>query len=247
MKTPPFLASPPRREFLRLSALAAAAVCVARAVPFEAFAADAPSGSTAVRPDPDSVLRQLLEGNQRFAAGHPSNPRRGPEDFRAVAGGQNPVAAIVACSDSRVPPEILFDMGVGDLFVVRVAGNVINGAGPVVKGSIQYAVVELGVRLILVLGHTRCGAVKAAVEHIEHKDSLPGAINDLVELIKPAVTLAKTMPGDDIDEAIVENVKLGVERLSGLDPLIAPRVKDGRVKIAGGVYDLASGKVTLTH
>lgn len=247
MKTTPALVSPPRREFLKLTALAAAGVCAAGATGLDALAADVPPGGAKQAHDPDQVLHELLEGNDRFATGHPSNPRRSPEDFRAVAAGQNPVAAIVACADSRVPPELLFDMGVGDLFVVRVAGNVVSGAGPAVKGSIEYAIVELNVTLVMVLGHSRCGAVKAAVEHIEHKDSLPGAINELVELIKPAVTRAKTMPGDDIDDAILENVKVGVDRLTALEPIVAPRVKEGRVKVVGGVYDLTSGRVTLTH
>lgn len=196
-------------------------------------------------PDADQVLQQLLAGNERFAKGQPQNPRRSPEDFRRVAEGQNPVAAIVSCADSRVPPEMLFDMGVGDLFVIRVAGNVVDGAGPVVKGSVEYAVAELNVSLIVVLGHSGCGAVKAAVTHIDQKDSLPGAINDLVELIKPAAASVKGQPGDPLDNAIRANVQLGVDKLKGLEPILAPRVKDHRVKVVGGVYDLRTGKVTF--
>src|SRR5712692_3996794 len=111
----------------------------------------------------DEAWRQLLAGNERFAKGQPSSPRRRPEDFRAVAEAQYPAAVIVSCSDSRVAPEILFDVGVGDVFVVRVAGNVVSGAGASVKGSIEYAVVELHVPLIVVMGHSGCGAVKAAM------------------------------------------------------------------------------------
>jgi carbonic anhydrase len=195
--------------------------------------------------DADSVLRDLLAGNERFASDQVKSPRRRPEDFRAVAEGQNPVAVIVTCSDSRVSPELLFDMGVGDLFVIRVAGNVVSGAGPTVKGSIEYAIAELNVPLVVVLGHGSCGAVKAAAKHIDKKDSLPGAINDLVELIKPAVTKAKDEPGDPLDNAIRENVKLGALKLRGLEPILAPRVKEGRVKVVGAVYDLRTGKVTL--
>lgn len=198
-------------------------------------------------PSPDDVLQQLLAGNDRFASGTLKNPRQSPGDFRAVAGGQNPVAVIVTCADSRVPPELLFDMGVGDLFVVRVAGNIVTGAGPVVKGSVEYAVAELNVPLVVVLGHTSCGAVKSAVKHIDHKDSLPGAINGLVELVKPAVAAVRGVPGDLVENAIRANVLLGVDKLKAQDPILAPRVKDGRVKVVGGVYDLRTGKVTLVN
>ncbi len=177
--------------------------------------------------------------------GRPSSPRRGPKDFSALAEGQSPAAAIVGCADSRVPPEILFDVGVGDLFVVRVAGNVVSGSGPVVKGSIEYAVAELNVPLIMVLGHSNCGAVKAAIKHIDAKDVLPGAINDLVELIKPAVAKSKGTEGESLDNAIRANVGIGVERLKGLQPIVAGPVNEGKVKVVGAVYDLRTGKVTV--
>jgi carbonic anhydrase len=193
----------------------------------------------------DEALRQLLAGNHRFATGKPLAPRHSPEEFRTLAHGQFPQAIVVSCADSRVAPEILFDVGVGDVFVLRVAGNVIDGSGVTMKGSIEFAVAELKVPLILVLGHSSCGAVEAAIKHIDDKDSLPGAINGLVELIKPAVTRSKGMPGDPLENAIRENVKIGVESLHGLEPIVAPRVKDGTVKVAGGVYDLRTGAVKL--
>src|SRR5882757_5160707 len=114
----------------------------------------------------DEALRDLIRGNERFSKGHTTGPRRRPEDFRALAENQYPEAVIVSCADSRVAPAILFDVGVGDIFVVRVAGNVVNGAGVTVKGSIEYGIAELKAPLIVVLGHTNCGAVKAAVKHI---------------------------------------------------------------------------------
>jgi carbonic anhydrase len=193
----------------------------------------------------DQALSELLAGNKRFTVGKTLTPRRTPEEFRALAHGQFPEAVIVSCADSRVAPEILFDVGVGDIFVVRVAGNVIDGAGVTVKGSIEYAVAELNVPLILVLGHGGCGAVKAAIKHIDDKDSLPGSINALVELIKPAVARTKGMPGDPLENTILKNVEIGVERLQGLEPILAPRVKDGKVKVVGGIYDLSSGAVTM--
>jgi carbonic anhydrase len=222
-----------RREF----ALFAAATSFGLAAPPKAAA---PHAMTA-----DEALQHLLAGNERFVTGKPTTPRRSPAEFRALEHGQFPDAVIVSCADSRVAPELLFDVGVGDIFVVRVAGNVVNNAGVTVKGSIEYAVAELNVPLILVLGHSGCGAVKAAIQHIDQKDSLPGAIDGLVELIKPAVAKSKGMPGDPLENAIRQNVRIGVERLRVLEPILAPKVKAGTVKVVGGVYNLSSGAVTL--
>jgi carbonic anhydrase len=191
------------------------------------------------------ALRELLAGNARFMRGQPASPRRSPEDFRSLAEAQSPGAVIVSCSDSRVALEILFDVGVGDIFVVRVAGNVVSGAGVTIKGSIEYAVAELNVHLIMVLGHSGCGAVKAAMKHIDAKESLPGSINGLVELVKPAVAETKGAPGDPLENAIRKNVEIGVAALEQLQPIVAPRVKDGKVKVVGAVYDLRTGAVTL--
>jgi carbonic anhydrase len=124
-------------------------------------------------------------------------------------------------------------------------GNVVSGAGVTVKGSIEYAVAELNVPLIVILGHSGCGAVKAAMNHIEAKDSLPGAINGLVELIKPAVAQSKGAPGDVLENAIRKNMEIGVERLKELQPILAPRVNGGTVKVVGALYDLRAGVVTM--
>ena len=172
--------------------------------------------------------------------GRAGSPKTSPPSPRGT-----PEAIIVSCADSRVSPEILFDQGVGDLFVIRVAGNVVSNAGAIVKGSIEYAVAELGVPLILVLGHTQCGAVKAALQHLDAKDALPGAIAGLVDAIKPAVAAAKGKPGDPLDNAIRANVQTGVARLKALPPIVGPAVKQGKVKVVGGVYDLKSGTVTM--
>ena len=195
----------------------------------------------------DEALDKLLEGNRRFVKGQAASPRRSPADFRGLAEAQYPKAVIVSCADSRVAPEILFDVGVGDIFVVRVAGNVVSGAGVTVKGSIEYAVAELNVPLIVVLGHSGCGAVKAAMKHIDARDALPGAINGLVELIKPAVAQTNGAPGDALENAIRKNVEIGVERLKELQPILAPRAKDGKLKVVGAVYDLHAGRVTLVE
>jgi carbonic anhydrase len=193
----------------------------------------------------DEALKDLMAGNARFAQGEATSPRRGPADFRAVSEAQSPLAIVVACADSRVSPELLFDAGVGELFVIRVAGNVVDGAGVTVKGSIEYAVAELNVPLVVVLGHTNCGAIKAAVQHIDQKDSLPGSINGLVELIKPVAAKVQGHPGELYDNVTRANVNAGVEKLKNLQPILAPRVKAGSVKVVGGVYDLRTGTVGL--
>jgi carbonic anhydrase len=231
-----------RREFVRL----AAAAGLSLALP-EMYLRAAQNAASKPAPSwtAEEALQRLMAGNERFVKGQPSNPRRSPAEFAALAEAQYPEAVIVSCADSRVAPEILFDVGVGDIFVVRVAGNVIDGAGAAVKGSIEYAVAELNVPLIVVLGHSGCGAVKSAMKHIDAKDSLPGAINGLVELVKPAVKKSQGMPGNALENAIRMNVELGVERLQGLPPILAPRIQERKLQVVGGVYDLRTGAVTL--
>jgi carbonic anhydrase len=229
-----------RRDFLRWSGAGA----ISLGIPSAFWAAqDAKMAPAMVTPDQE--LQEIMAGNGRFSKGQTQNPRRDPTYFATLAHGQYPEAVIVTCADSRVAPEILFDCGVGDIFVVRVAGNVVEGAGVTVKGSIEYAIAELNVPLIFILGHSACGAVKAAKEHIDKKDSLPGAINGLVELIKPAVEQTRKVPGDPLQNAIIRNVQIGVERLQTLGPIVGPKVKDGKVKVVGGVYDLATGVVMM--
>ena len=205
-------------------------------------AASPSSGS----PSADEVLRKLLEGNQRFVKGEATGPRRTPEDFRPLAAGQRPGAIILGCADSRVPPELIFDQGVGDLFIVRVAGNVVGGGGALVKGSIEYGVAELGVPLVMVLGHSECGAIKAAIKHMDDRDALPGAIGELVNRLRPAVAKAKGMAGDRLDNTIRANVALGVETLRTLRPVMSPAIASGQVRVVGAVYDLRTGGVVVT-
>lgn len=203
------------------------------------FIALLPTGALAAqssRLTADEALKDLLEGNERFVTGKTMNPRRTPADFSKAAPAQAPDAVIVGCADSRVPPEILFDQGVGDLFVIRVAGNVVNSAGPTVKGSIAYGVVALGAPLVVVLGHSQCGAVKAALETKE--PALPESIRDLVRMVN-------TGGEKNLDRAIVANVRTGVERLKSIEPTLARYVDTKRIKVVGAVYDLATGKVTM--
>jgi carbonic anhydrase len=194
------------------------------------------SAQPAKRSTPDEILQKLLAGNSRFVSGKATSACRTPADFSHSAAGQSPEAIIIGCSDSRVPPEILFDQGVGDLFVIRVAGNVVNGGGAVVKGSILYSIVELGSSLIMVLGHSGCGAVKAALQ--SQAKPLPQPIADLVGLIR---TGAQT----DLQQAVVANVRAGLARLKEFDSNLSQLIAANRVKIAGAVYDLASGRVTV--
>ena len=198
-----------------------------------------PAGALAAqtgRLSAEESLKDLMEGNGRFVSGKTLNPRQSPADFSKLATGQTPHAVIVGCADSRVPPEILFDQGVGDLFVIRVAGNVVSGAGPTVKGSIAYAVVVLGAPLVMVLGHSQCGAVKAALE--TKALDVPDSIRDLVGMVA-------TGGEKDLDRAILANVRTGVSKLKSLEPTLTRYVETKRVKVVGGVYDLATGKVNL--
>jgi carbonic anhydrase len=154
-----------------------------------------------------------------------------------VAQTQKPYAAILGCADSRFPAELLFDEGIGDLFVCRVAGNV---ATPEEKGSLEFGSLVLGALLILVIGHERCGAVKAAIEGGE----LPGQIGSLTAAIKPAVETSKNQAGDKVENAVKENVRLQIENLKK-SPVLSQRIQEGKLDIKGAYYDLDTGKVTL--
>jgi carbonic anhydrase len=188
-------------------------------------------------PNPDRALKLLEEGNQRFVENKRKFPDQDWKEIVAVAPEQKPFAAILGCADSRVPAEIVFDRGFGDIFVCRVAGNV---ATPEEIGSLEFAVVVLGVKVILVLGHERCGAVKAAIEGGE----LPGHIGSLTEAIKPAVESSKNQAGDKVENAVKANIRLQAQRCKA-SPLLSERMDAGTLKIVGGYYDLDTGKVTM--
>jgi carbonic anhydrase len=185
----------------------------------------------------DQALKLLLEGNQRFIAGKMEHPNQSPARRDEVSKGQHPFASVLACADSRTAPEIVFDRGLGDLFTVRVAGNV---ADKVVIESLDYSVKHLGVRLVMVLGHTRCGAVIAAVDGHD----APGDVGPMLSELKPAVAASKGMPGDPVLNAVRQNVILIVEKLSTSAELSA-MVKSGELKIVGGVYDLSTGTIDM--
>jgi carbonic anhydrase len=191
---------------------------------------------------PDKALRKLTAGNARYVANTARN-RDYSVGRAARAAAQFPFASIVSCADSRVAPEILFDQGPGELFIVRVAGNFVNDDG---LASLEYGVKALNIPLILVLGHTGCGAIGATIKAIQDGAQLPGHLPALVDALKPGVEAAiARKPADLMAEATVENVRHNVRRLAGAEPLIAPLAADGRVKIVGGLYDIATGKVAL--
>ncbi|MDX2230450.1 MAG: carbonic anhydrase [Leptolyngbyaceae cyanobacterium bins.349] len=186
---------------------------------------------------PDQALAKLMEGNQRFVARKRLNPHQDAVRLTEVAMGQAPFAAILSCADSRVVPEIAFDQGIGDLFVVRVAGNVATTED---VASEEYAVGVLGSPLLLVLGHERCGAVDAAIKGGE----LPGVIESLVLAIRPAVQAAEKEAGDRLTNAVKANVRLQVQRLQS-SSVIASAIQQGKLKVVGAYYDLDTGAISL--
>ncbi len=185
---------------------------------------------------PDAALNKLMRGNQRFIHDRLKSPGRSQARLQEVSQTQHPFATILSCADSRVPPEILFDRGLGDIFDVRIAGNI---ATPEAIGSIEYAAL-LGTPLLMVLGHERCGAITAAVQN----KPLPGEISTFVEAILPAVQRVKGRSGDPIDRAVAANVYYQIERLKR-SPLLAERLQSGKLKIVGSRYDLDTGIVKI--
>lgn len=183
-----------------------------------------------------SLRNKLTEGNKRFVFSKMIHPNTTDERRIEVARGQNPFAVIVTCSDSRVPPEIIFDQGLGDLFVIRTAGNVVDD---VAIASIEYAVEHLGVKLIVVMGHQKCGAISAAVQGGE----LHGHLNFLVDAIAPAVEAAKKKAGNLLDNTIQKNVELVVDQLKNSKPILHEFYTESNLNIIGAVYNLETGKV----
>jgi carbonic anhydrase len=187
---------------------------------------------------PDQALAKLMEGNKRYASSHSEHPHQDARRRHDLEKDQHPFACILSCSDSRVPPEIVFDEGLGDLFVVRVAGEIVDNA---VTGSIEYAVEHLGSKLVLVLGHEKCGAVQATLGGGE-----PGThIQSLVEAISPAVIEARKKPGDPLANAVHANVQFVVRQLRQSGPILAEQLRSRRIRIVGAVYDLETGSVRL--
>jgi carbonic anhydrase len=203
----------------------------------------------------DAILQQLIAGNQRFTAGQSVNPDHGLERIKNLAQSQAPVAVILGCADSRVPPELIFDQGLGALFTIRVAGNI---ADDVCLGSIEYAVTVLNVKLVMVLGHQRCGAVSAALDALKKGTHLPGHLEALTKAIEPAIASAvstishrasvqdpQQQSGDLLDQSVRANIRSVVQVLSSSQPILAQRVERNTLNIVGAYYNLNSGAVEV--
>ena len=190
---------------------------------------------------PDASLKRLLKGNSRYVEGVAVR-----HDFRhereALAGGQNPYAAILSCADSRIAPEYAFDSGRGDLFVCRVAGNFAN---PESIASLEYAVADLGTPLIFVLGHDKCGAIDATIKSLKDGTTLPGHLPSLVEALAPSVKAVSQQEGDTLANAIRQNVIDNVAKLRGAGPILSAAVEQGKLKVVGGIYRLQDGRVEM--
>jgi len=193
-------------------------------------------------PTASEVIARLKQGNRRFATHHQKHPDQNGKRIHQLATGQHPIACILACADSRVPPEIIFDQGLGDLFVVREAGHVADDA---TQGSLEYALEHLKTPVIVVLGHESCGAVTAALDVTDAHQRAEGEVQKLVEDIRPAILkVGKHGSHDDrVARGVTENVKLAIRQLNR-DPMITEALKKGTVKIIGGVYDLHTGRIT---
>lgn len=226
-----------RRHFLTLAGMGSIGSLLCYPQPVEAV--ELASGTSQKHPEfvsPDAALKRLLDGNKRFMQFHPQYPHQSQARLQEVAYSQYPFATLLSCADSRVPAEIIFDQGIGDLFDVRLAGNVVI---PEALGSLEYAAAVLGTRLIMVLGHERCGAVTAAIKG----ELLPGQIGTFVKAIKPVLTQIKGSV-DSIEDAVVANVLYQVDKLRHSE-LLHQLVESGKLKIVGGRYDLDTGKVSI--
>jgi len=190
---------------------------------------------------PDAALKRLMDGNIRYVDGV-SRRHDFKHEREALAGGQNPFAAVLSCADSRIAPEYAFDTGRGDLFVCRVAGNF---AGNETVASLEYAVAVLNTPLILVLGHDSCGAVDATLKALKDDKPPPGHIPSLVEAIAPAARTAMQQGGNVLDKAIRQNVIDNVAKLKAAAPILNAAVEQGKLKVMGGIYRLTTGTVEL--
>jgi carbonic anhydrase len=193
-------------------------------------------------PTPDEALALLVEGNRRYL-----DEAIAPPDYsaaRAAAVEEHaPIAAILGCGDARVAAELIFSRGPGDLFMVRLAGNFLSDYG---LASMEYCVEFLSTPLLMVLGHTQCGAVSSAIRVVEHKEDLPGRLFVLMDALEPSVLRAQASHPDDVlNAAIEENVRRQVRRLRTISPVINAAQTAGRVKVAGAIYDMDTGQVNI--
>ncbi|GLV56029.1 hypothetical protein KDH_28730 [Dictyobacter sp. S3.2.2.5] len=195
-----------------------------------------PPTATQTVPTAQQALQQLLDGNRRFERGETAALRQ------AIAQKQTPLAIVFSCADSRVPPELVFDQHLGDLFTIRTAGQVIDDAA---LGTIEYGIAELAIPLLVVLGHERCGAVQAALEAVDHHAVAPGHIQYLVDYIRPSALKAQGQGNARLSSAIHHNIVYTVHALSSRSTIIGAAVQTGTLTIVGGDYDLDAGTVRI--
>lgn len=241
-----------RRTLLRGLSLLAVGAGFDLAAPPSAMATDtatatadaAASGRARHEPGaPYSALRRLVEGNSRFVRGEMIHPHQDPERRLEVASGQQPFAQVFSCIDSRVPPEVVFDQGLGDLFVIRTGAQTLD---ELIQGSVEFGPLEYGTPLVVVMGHQRCGAVAAAVESLEHGTDLGPYLNRIVTALKPAYDAAKAAhtPAQELVDATTRwQTALTVQALNA-DPRLAPLISAGSLVVQGAYYFLESGKVS---
>ncbi|WP_055076342.1 carbonic anhydrase [Pseudanabaena sp. 'Roaring Creek'] len=184
----------------------------------------------------EAALQELIKGNDRYVLDHVEHPHEGAQHRVELSRAQHPFAIVLGCADSRVVPELIFDQGVGDLFVLRVAGHIADDA---VIASIEYAVEHLGTRLLVVLGHERCGAVMAAIEHIFSE----GKLNSLIRYIEPAVKVGQGLKGDVLSNTVRAHINLMVQTIQTTTPILSHEVGNGTLKVVPAYYRLATGKV----
>ena len=226
-----------RRGVLKLALANAAGLIFQEVVPVKAAG---PAKSENVL-SPDAALDRLMKGNARYIEGL-SKRHDFKHEREALSKGQNPFAAVLSCSDSRIVPEYCFDTARGDLFVCRVAGNF---ASDDVIASLEYAVEVLKTPLILVLGHGACGAIDATIKSIKNSTTLPGRLPLIATALTAAITAVQGAPGDLLANAIRRNVALNVEKLMAAAPILKSSVEDKKIRVVGGVYELTSGRVEM--
>ncbi|GHE12619.1 carbonic anhydrase [Streptomyces alanosinicus] len=230
------------RRAVLAGSLAAATVALAGCSSTSA-ATSAPSASPTARPTtPATAFARLMDGNERWVSGKLQHPDRDPDRRQLVAQEQEPFGSILSCIDSRVPPELLFDTGLGDLYVMRTGGQAV---GPVVTGSVEYGPMTSDTPLVVVLGHQRCGAVKAAYKSLHDGKPLPGNLQAIVRALRPAYEQAVKEGGTDPVETMARaQVKLTAGALRSNDDL-APLVRKGSLAVVGAYYSLDTGKVEI--
>ncbi|APC14507.1 carbonic anhydrase [Pseudomonas frederiksbergensis] len=233
-----------RRRFLRLAGLGAGALLLTGALPdsiVQAAEKKAPPPKPQNSISPDMALQRLIKGNQRYISGT-SMTHDFKSEREALVSGQNPFAAVLSCADSRIAPEYAFDTARGDLFAVRVAGNFVTEEG---LASLEYSVLVLGAPLILVLGHEDCGALTAGIKATKDNAVFPGHIQKLTDALRPSIEKVLKDPGGLLENATVQNVKDAVNNLKTASPVLTEALSKGTLKVVGGIYRLASGKVDL--